>query len=260
MSLHPVIEAICVRHKTICELCGIIVHKADSCVISGTNLLPPRLRINMNKFDALHGNKPAGLPRKWNIQPPESHFKYWTSHPQKPVLWFWLSCGDSITTQLIITMLIFTLHIIHLNLPLTLSQTHITFQFNPLMMMKWTIYLNYFTQITMMILWVSISKCFSVDQCYLHTQKLLQYQLCCFIKTEEKMLELQIACLIFICLSQPRSIRNWITATRNMTNKLGLFYALFLTVLLFIVAPVYYCPGQPWNTMSSSSLQFYVGV
>ena len=30
----------------------------------------------MNQFNALHGEETNELPREWNIQPPEVHFKY----------------------------------------------------------------------------------------------------------------------------------------------------------------------------------------
>ena len=73
-TLQPVIAALRMRQKMICECCGRIGHKADACIIRGTKFLPPSLRRNMNNSNALHGEKPKEPPREWNSQPPEAHF------------------------------------------------------------------------------------------------------------------------------------------------------------------------------------------
>ena len=48
------------------------------------------------------------------------------------------------------------------------------------------------------------------------------------------MLQSQIACHTFLCLYQPRPLRNWLTETRCMPKQLGLFYVAFLTVPVYI--------------------------
>ena len=55
-TLQPVIEALRTRNKSICEFCGRIGHKANACIIRGPKYPPPSLRINMNQFNALHGD------------------------------------------------------------------------------------------------------------------------------------------------------------------------------------------------------------
>ena len=62
-STQPVIEALCMIHKSICKCCGMIRHKADACIIRGPKFLPPSLRRNMNQFNTLHGGKPTEPPR-----------------------------------------------------------------------------------------------------------------------------------------------------------------------------------------------------
>ena len=47
-TIQPVIEALRMIQKSICECCGRIGHKADACIICGPKLLPPSLRRNMN--------------------------------------------------------------------------------------------------------------------------------------------------------------------------------------------------------------------
>ena len=42
----------------------------------------------------------------------------------------------------------------------------------------------------------------------------IKYILCCFIKTEDKMLVLQVECHAFLYLSQPRAMLNWLMETR----------------------------------------------
>ena len=78
-TLQPVIAALRKRQKSVCECCGTIGHKADSCIISGTKFLPPSLRRKINQFNAIHDDKPNKAPREWNSQPPESRFKSSTS-------------------------------------------------------------------------------------------------------------------------------------------------------------------------------------
>ena len=63
------------RQKSICECCGIIGHKSDVFVIRGPKFLPPSLRRNMIKFNALYGEEPKEPPRECNSQPPADHFK-----------------------------------------------------------------------------------------------------------------------------------------------------------------------------------------
>ena len=48
------------------------------------------------------------------------------------------------------------------------------------------------------------------------------------------MLQSQIACHTFICLSQPRPLWNCLMETRDMPKELVLFYVAFLNVRLFI--------------------------
>ena len=74
-TLQPVISALRMRQKIICECCGRIGHKADACIIRGPKFLPPSLSIKMNKFNALHSGEPKEPPREWNSQPPADHFK-----------------------------------------------------------------------------------------------------------------------------------------------------------------------------------------
>ena len=74
-TIQPVIAALRMRQKIVCECCGIIGHKADACIIRGPKCLPPSLRRNMNQFNTLHGDEPKDPPREWNSQPTEDHFK-----------------------------------------------------------------------------------------------------------------------------------------------------------------------------------------
>ena len=74
-TLHPVIAALCMRQKIICEFCGRIGHKADACIIHGPKFLPPSLRRKTNQFNTIHCDKPEEQPREWNSQPPSAHFK-----------------------------------------------------------------------------------------------------------------------------------------------------------------------------------------
>ena len=78
-SLQTVISYLCMRQKSICELCRRIGHKSDACIIRGQKFLPLSLRRNINQFNALHGEEPNEPPREWSDQPPEDHFKLRTS-------------------------------------------------------------------------------------------------------------------------------------------------------------------------------------
>ena len=78
-TLQPVIAALSMRQKSICECCGIIGNKYYTCTIRGPKFLPPCLRRKMNNFNTLSGEEPKEPPREWNSQPPEDHFKSRTS-------------------------------------------------------------------------------------------------------------------------------------------------------------------------------------
>ena len=79
--LQPVIAALRMRHNIMCECWGSIGHKSDACIIRGPKFLPPSLRININQFNALHGEEPNEPPIEWNSQPPAARFKSRTSTP-----------------------------------------------------------------------------------------------------------------------------------------------------------------------------------
>ena len=55
-TLQPVIAALRMRQKRICECCGRIGHKTDACIIRGPKFLLPSLRRKMNQFNALRGD------------------------------------------------------------------------------------------------------------------------------------------------------------------------------------------------------------
>ena len=69
-TLQPVIADLCTRQKSICELCGMIRHKDDACIIRSPKFLSPSLGRKMNHYNAIHGDEPNEPPREWNIQPP----------------------------------------------------------------------------------------------------------------------------------------------------------------------------------------------
>ena len=79
VSLQTVIAALRIIQKSICECCERIGHKYYACIMCGTKLLPPILRLNMNQFNALHGDEHNEPPIEWSIQSIAYHFKYRTS-------------------------------------------------------------------------------------------------------------------------------------------------------------------------------------
>ena len=86
----------------------------------------------------------------------------------------------------------------------------------------------------MMIFCMLTSRYFRFDWWSPLFQNFLQSLRCCFIKIKGEILESQIVCHTFICLSQPRSLLNLLMETRDMPNELVLFYVVFLTVPLYI--------------------------
>ena len=62
-TIQPVISALRIIQKSICEYCGRIGHKADACIIRGPKLIPPSLRRDINQFKALSGDEPTEPPR-----------------------------------------------------------------------------------------------------------------------------------------------------------------------------------------------------
>ena len=143
-----------------------------------------------------------------------------TSNPgpllPKPVMGFQLSQWDLIIMPLIMVMLISTFQSFQLNLIMSIFQIQTPLQLNQFMMMKWTIYCNSSTQNMIMTFWLLNYICFRIYWFSPLLQNFIQYILCCFINTEEKMLQSKIACQNFICLSQPRPMWNWLMETQYM--------------------------------------------
>ena len=100
----------------------------------------------------------------------------------KPTLWFQLSWGDLIIMSLIMVMFRFPLQSLQLSLTLNQFQIHTPLQLNQLMMMKWIISWNYYTQNMMKIFWMLISRCFNLEWLLPLLQNFIQSLLCCFIK------------------------------------------------------------------------------
>ena len=150
-------EALHMRKKNIYKCCGRIGHNSYACITCGPKFIPSSLIRNMNKFNALRVDEAIDPTIEWNRQTPPDHFKYRKS-PTKtsPVV-------SAITTELIIIPLImvvlrFTLHVLHLNLPLNLFQIRTPHQSNQVMIMKCTISWNYSTQDMMMLFWMLTSR------------------------------------------------------------------------------------------------------
>ena len=123
-----------------------------------------------------------------------------------PSLWFHLSWVYLIIMPLIMSTLRFTLQIFQLNPTINLFRIHTPLQSNKSTIMKWTIYCNYSTHSTMMIFWMLNSRLFSLNWWSLLRKNVTQYLLFYFIKTEERILQSQISCHTFQCLSQPRPL------------------------------------------------------
>ena len=81
-TTHPVITALRMIQKIICECCERVGHKSDACIIRGPKSLLLSIRIKMNQFNNLHGYEPTDPPGEWNRKPPAAHFKYKTSPPK----------------------------------------------------------------------------------------------------------------------------------------------------------------------------------
>ena len=157
-------------------------------------------------------------------------------------------------------MLKFILQIFQLNLSLNQFQIQTPLQLNQLMMMKWIIYCNSYIQNMMNVFCMLTSRCFNIDWWLPLLQNFIHSLLCCFVKTEERMLQSQIACHTFLCLSQSRPPLNWIIEKCKYPSNWGYFMSLSsLFNYIYPVGIVYYHPGHPSNTISSDALKLYVG-
>ena len=124
----------------------------------------------------------------------------------KPVLWFHLSWGDLIILPIVMVMLRFTLNILQLSLTMNMFHIQTPLQKNQLMVIKWNLSYNYSTHNIMMIFWAFAFRCSRLDQWSPLLQNFIQSLLCCSINMQELMLQSQIECHTFICLSQPRPL------------------------------------------------------
>ena len=123
-----------------------------------------------------------------------------TSNPgpllPEPTLWFQLSSGNLIIMPYIMAILFQTFQ---LTIAITPFQIQTPLLSNQLMIMKWIVSWNSSTQNMMTIFQMLTSICFKLDWWSPLLQTFIQYLLCCFIKTEERMLQSQIACHTFVC-------------------------------------------------------------
>ena len=78
------------------------------------------------------------------------------------------------------------------------------------------------------------SRCFRIDWWSPLIKIFIQSILCCFINMEVQMLQSQILCHTFICLSQPRPLQNVPTGSTGHAQGIGIIYVDFLTVPLYI--------------------------
>ena len=130
-------------------------------------------------------------------------------------------------------MLKFPLHIFQLSLTMHQLQIQTPLQLNKLMMMKWIISWNSSIQNMMKIFWMLTSKFFRLDWRSPLLQNFIHYLLCYFIKMGEQILQSQIVCHTFLCLSQPRPLWNWLMETWDTPKELGYFFP-FLKFSLYI--------------------------
>ena len=80
-TIQPVITALRMRQKSICECFGRIGHKYYTCIICGPKLLSPSLRRKTNNFNALNDEETNEPPRQWSRKTAAAHFKSRTSPP-----------------------------------------------------------------------------------------------------------------------------------------------------------------------------------
>ena len=111
----------------------------------------------------------------------------------KTVLWFQISWGHLIIMPLIMVMLQFTIQGLQLNVNLHQFQIHTPLLSNQLMIMKWTISWNFSIHNMIMIFWMLTFRFFRIDWWSPLIKFYIKYLLlCCFINTEEQMLQSQI--------------------------------------------------------------------
>ena len=193
-----------------------------------------------------------------------ANLRHLTSNPgpllPTPALCFQLSWGDLIIMPLIMVMLKFPIHSFQLILNLNQFQIQTPLRLNQLLIMRWIISWNSFIQNMMNIFWMLTSRCFKLDWWFPLLQNCIQYLLCFFVNMEEKMLQSQIACHTFLYLFQPRPLWNWLMEKTGHAQWIGIILCRFPNCsIIYPVGPIYYCPGHPFNTISTGDLKFHIG-
>ena len=124
--------------------------------------------------------------------------------------------------------------------------------------MKWTISYHYLIQNMMMMIWVVTYRCFGSDWWMILTQNSIQSQLCCFVNTEDNILELPIYCKSLYVF--PHQIQCEIFRWHHGTcpRHWGFLCQFPNCPIIYPVVTVYYCPGHLSNTISLISLKIYV--
>ena len=128
---------------------------------------------------------------------------------------------------LIILIFCSTLYSFQLNLIMNQFQIQTPPRLNQLMMMKWNIYWNSSIRNMMKTFCMLNYRWFRIDWWLPLLKNVIQSLLGCLIKMEEQMLQSQISCHTFLCLSQLRPLWNWLIETRDMTKKWVLFMSIY---------------------------------
>ena len=91
---------------------------------------------------------------------------------------------------------------------------------------KATIFWNSFIQNMMMILWMLTCRCFISNWWFLLSQNFMRFQICCFINTDEQILDSSIECNIFLWSPLIDPMWNFLMIKRENTKELGFLISL----------------------------------
>ena len=175
----------------------------------------------------------------------------------KPVLWFQLSWVYLIIMTLVMLVFRFTLQSSYLNLTLDIFQIQTPLRSNQFMMMKWTISWNFSTHNMMNIFWVLTSRCFSYYWWLPLLQNIIQSLLCCFINMEGGYVTVTNFSSHFSMFIPTKATVKLANGNTVRAQGIGIILCHFLNCyMIYPVVYVYYCTGQPYNTISFGYLKF----
>ena len=213
--------------------------------------------INMNQFNSHNGYESNKPPREWNRQPPEAHFKSMTSP----------STTNPVISSIIRILNHHTINIGDVKIPTSdfpvesNSESDTDLDTTPIKSIdddEMDHLLELFRSYMMKIFWMLTSICFKLYW-WLPLLNFFTVSTVLFHKNGGANAAVKNCMLHFSIFVPTKATMKSANGNTVHAQLIGLVLCSFpKCLIIYSVGPIYYCPGQPSNTISSDALKVYI--